>query len=186
MRCCALLLMGLLLLGGCGLFEVRDSEPPTKPPLWNDIPTTWELCMQNLQYCYEDERNVVKYSGIFSPEYRFYFSAQDINDFGINLDWLRPQEQDMLLILHSQCDSLNLALELLPGQGDEITSNLAKIYRKYTLDVYRNGNPFPTQHIGNLELHFRKENGYWYVWKWYDYRSYTAPTWGKLKYDYAQ
>lgn len=142
--------------------------------------------MQNLQYCYEDERNVVKYSGIFSQDYRFQFAPQDVNDYGISISWGRPQEQDMLLILHSQCDSLDLDLELIPGQSDDISSSLAKIYRKYTLNVYKNGNPIPVQHMGNIELHIRKDIGYWYIWKWYDYRSYTAPTWGKLKYDYAQ
>ena len=142
--------------------------------------------MQNLEYCYEDERNVVKYSGLFTQDFRFFFAAQDVNDYGINIAWGRPNEQDMLLILHSQCDSLVLDTELLPGQNDEITSNLAKIYRKYTLNVFQGGNPIPEQQIGNLELHFKQENGYWYIWKWYDYRSYAAPTWGKLKYDYAQ
>ncbi len=186
MRYYALLLLPVLLLGACDLFKVRDSEPPTKPPLWNDLPTSWELSAQNLQYCYNDERNVVKYSGLFTADYRFYFAAQDINDFGIDIIWGRPHEQDMLLILQSQSDSLNLSTELIPGQDDDISSNLVKIYRKYTLNVFRGGNPLPEQHIGNMELHFKKENGYWYIWKWYDYRSYTAPTWGKLKYDYAQ
>lgn len=181
-----MLLSVLILLSACDLFRLRDSQPPTKPPPWNSLTTTWEKCLENMQFCYVDSRNVVKYSGLFTAAYRFYFSAQDINDYNITLLWNRANEQDMLINLHSQSDSIGLELETIPGQSDEISATEAKIYRKYTLKLYRMGNPQPQIYSGNLELHFGMEFGYWYIAKWYDYRNYVAPTWGKVKYDFSQ
>jgi len=186
MRKFAMLLMALLALSACDLFTVRDSDPPTKPPLWNNFTTSWELCLQNLSYCYEDARNVVKYGGLFTEGYRFSFAPQDINDYGININWGRAQEQDMLLSLHGQCDSLQLDLQPISGQTDEITASEAIIYRSYELIAYKKAKAGPEIYAGNLELRFRKVSGYWYIDRWYDYRGASHPTWGKLKYDNSQ
>lgn len=186
MRKCAVLLIALMSLGACELFKVRDSEPPTKPPLWNNFTTSWELCLQNLSYCYEDARNVVKYGGLFTEQFGFNFAPQDINDYGITGTWGRAQEQDMLLSVHGQCDSLKLALEPISGQNDDITASDATIYRSYLLTAYKKDKAGPEVYAGNLELRFRKFYGYWYVDKWFDYRGAAGPTWGKLKYDNSQ
>jgi hypothetical protein len=147
MRKYAVLLIALLALCACELFEVRDSEPPTKPPSWNNFTTSWELCLQNLSYCYEDARNVVKYGGLFTEGFRFSFAPQDINDYGISGIWGRAQEQDMLLSLHGQCDSLQLDLQPISGQNDDISASEAIIYRSYELSLLkrteRPRNPIP-------------------------------------------
>jgi hypothetical protein len=186
MRYFALLLPVALLLAGCDLFKVRESEPPTKPPLWNNYSTSWELCLQNLGYCYTDSRNAVKYSGLFTSDFSFHFAAQDVNDYGISPSWARANEQDMLLNLHSLSDSIQLSLENLSGQSDDIGPSEAKIYRKYTLILFKPGKLTTEEYSGNLELQFRQSGGYWYIAKWYDYRAYSQPTWGKMKYDYSQ
>lgn len=173
-------------MGGCDLFRLRDSDPPTKPAAWNNYATSWDLCLQNLEYCYADSRNAVKYSGLFSSDFAFHFSAQDVNDYGIIPIWNISQEQDMLLVLHSQSDSLLAELQSIPDQTDDITASEAKIYRSYILQRYYNDQSQPVTYSGNLEIHFRKIGGYWYISKWYDYRTGTHTTWGKMKYDYAQ
>lgn len=142
--------------------------------------------MQNLQYCYNDARNVVNYGGLFTDNYRFQFAAQDINDYGISGGWTRNQEQDMLISLHGQCDSLQLELKTIDGQHDDISASQGIVYRTYRLLVYKKSGHTPELYAGQLELHFIKAGGYWYINKWYDYRSTTDPTWGKLKYDNAQ
>jgi len=96
------------------------------------------------------------------------------------------QEQDMLLSLHGQCDSLQLDLQPISGQNDEISASEAIIYRSYELTAYKKDKAGPELYAGNLELRFRKDSGYWYVDKWYDYRGVSHPTWGKLKYDNSQ
>lgn len=186
MRYFALLMLTMLMIGACDLFRLREPQTPTKPPLWNNYATECSLSVQNLRYCYEDARNVVKYSQLFTDDYRFHFSAQDINDYGINMIWNRANEQDMLLTLHNQCDSLTLNLETVNGQNDDIGATEAKLYRRYDLYAYKTGVSAPEVYSGNLEIHMRNLFGYWYISRWYDYRSLAAPTWGKLKYDHAQ
>ncbi|HNT52422.1 MAG TPA: hypothetical protein PKH19_03400 [Candidatus Syntrophosphaera sp.] len=186
MRNFALLLILLLTLNACDLFRLRDSEAPTKPADWNNYTTSWDLCLQNLEYCYQDSRNGVKYGTLFAADYQFWFSAQDVNDYGLSPTWDKNQEQDMLLNLHSQSDSLRLTLTPLTGQVDEISANEARIYRRYDLTRYHSSLPVPALYSGNLELLFRKTGGFWYLAKWYDYRAYSHPTWGKLKYDFSQ
>ena len=186
MRNIALLLALLIPLAGCELFELRDSDPPTKPAAWNNYTTGWELCLENLEYCYEDSRNAVKYGSVFTSDFQFWFSSQDVNDYGLSPSWNSAQEQDMLLNLHSQSDSVRVALAVLPAQPDEIGASEARIYRSYELLRYPHGGGSADFYRGELELLFRKSGGYWYIAKWYDYRAYSHPTWGKMKHDFSQ
>ncbi len=184
MRNIAWLLLVALLLSGCDLFTVRDADPPGTPAPWNDFATTWQLALQNLEYCYEDSRNAVRYTGIFRQDYRFHFAAQDVSDFSITPTWDRSQEQDMIQLLHIRYK--DIAVELQPmEQQDIISSAEAILYRQYALSgVLRNGSEGRTTLAsGNLELHYRLEYGYWYIDKWYDYRGSAGSTWGKLKHD---
>jgi hypothetical protein len=184
MRNIAWLLLVALLLSGCDLFTVRDADPPGTPAPWNDFATTWQLALQNLEYCYEDSRNAVRYTGIFRQDYRFHFAAQDVSDFSITPTWDRSQEQDMIQLLHIRYK--DIAVELQPmEQQDIISSAEATLYRQYALSgVLRNGSEGRTTLAsGNLELHYRLEYGYWYIDKWYDYRGSAGSTWGKLKHD---
>jgi hypothetical protein len=183
MRNTTIILLALALLAGCDLFKVRDSDPPGATPPWNDFATTWDKAMDNLKYCYEDSRNVVHYAGLFKADYQFYFAPQDISDYAIDPNWGRTQEQDMIQLVHSRYK--NIAVDMLPvNETDQIGSSEAKIYREYSLTgENRVKKARETMAMGNLEIHLRKENGYWYIYKWYDYRGSTGSTWGKLKHD---
>lgn len=186
MRNMLLLLSLLLVLAGCDIFAVRDSEPPTTPAPWWSYATDWGLCLENLEWCYEDSRNAVKYSGLFTEDFAFTFAAQDVTDFVINGTLNRAQEQDMLRNLHTASGDIDISLSTLPGQNDDIGPNEATISRKYTLLCNDPDNLESTVYSGDLELQFKKVGGYWYISKWYDYRDYDYPTWGKLKYDHRQ
>lgn len=177
----------LVLLCGCEIFSLREADPPNKPPLWNNFYTTWELTRQNLEYSYEDERNLVNYGGLFSSNFQFYFSQQDITDYNITEVWTRNNEIDMLYNLQSMADSINVELELIPDQADDVQSSPVKLYRNYTLKVKKNS--VVETYAGKMELQMvQDEDGYWRIIKWYDYRSSTPmiyPTWGKLKNEYS-
>jgi len=181
-----MLLILLALLAGCDLFRVRDSDPPTKPAPWNSYATSWDLCLENLEYCYVDSRNAIKYYNLFAANYSFHFSAQDINDYNLAPTWTATQEQDMLLNLHNQSDSIQVTLFALPSQPDEITASEARIYREYELRRYAPGLAQPEYYKGEFELQFQKSGAYWYISKWYDYRAPGHSSWGKMKYDFSQ
>ena len=183
MRKIALMLLVLITLTSCEIFDLRDSQPPTVEAEWNDFATNLELALQNLEYAYEDSRNTINYSRIFTPDFRFYFAPQDITDFSTDAQWTSVQEQDMLLNLHTRYSKIEVSLGLLPT-ADEISANEARIYRSYTLTA----KPVNTEDAdivvqGNLELSYRKQYGYWYIYRWYDYRSADGHTWGRLKYE---
>jgi len=183
MKKIAIILLALLALCSCELFELRDSQDPTEDAAWNDPATTVELALQNLEYAYEDSRNAVNYSRIFLEDYRFYFAAQDITEFSTDSEWSRKQEQDMLLNLHSRYSSITIELETM-ATPDEIGASEARIYRSYrvrAIPVSASEAEIVLQ--GNLELDCRRLYDRWYINKWYDYRSSSANTWGWLKHE---
>lgn len=180
------ILLVFIILSSCNLFDLREAETPAKPPSWNSYMTSWDLCLQNLEYCYEDSRNAVKYISLFTEDFNFRFAAQDVNDYNFPISWNAQQEQDMLLNLFAWTDSVQVNLQEIVSQPDDITATEAKIYRKYELIRYPSDKSIPQQYQGELELHFMKSGAYWYIRKWFDYRVASNPTWGKLKYDFSQ
>jgi hypothetical protein len=183
MRNFALIFLALIALCSCEIFGLRDSQPPSEGAVWNDFATNWELTVQNLRLAYTDSRNTVSYSRIFAEDFRFHFAPQDITDFSTDTFWDRAQEQDMLLNLHSRYSKIELSYEALEI-SDEISADSAKIYRSYEMRLYP-GDPEEEMLIasGNLELQLRKEYGYWYITYWYDYRSVSDRTWGRMKHE---
>ncbi len=170
----------LVSLVACNMFRLRDAEDPAKPPDWNEPCITWEQNFQNLQYATGSFQNWNRYEGQFTDDFRFYFSPEDIHEYGTGTEWNRTTERDALYSMHSWADTMNVAFAQT-GTQDFIGENDVKIYRSYTLNVVRNS--VPSAYRGNLEIHFRKQNGIWRIRRWYDYRVNPYPTWGKLKYD---
>lgn len=177
------MILALIALTSCDIFDLRDPQPPSEEAVWNDFATSWELTVQNLRLAYTDSRNTVNYSRIFADEYRFHFAPQDITDFSTDTFWERYQEQDMLLNLHSRYSKIELDLQSLEID-DEISADSAKIYRSYEMHLQPSA-PEENELVvsGNMELQLRKEYGYWYITHWYDYRSVSDWTWGRLKHE---
>ncbi|HNZ45492.1 MAG: hypothetical protein M0R67_02800 [Candidatus Cloacimonas sp.] len=184
MRNIVLVLLITLLLSGCDLFQVRESEPPAAQIPWIDFTTGVDSVLLNLEYSYTYPQNAVHYVGLFSSDYIFHFAPQDVSDFSIEPTWTRVQEQDMIQVLHNRYENMQVTLEEVEEQ-DQIESTQAKIYRQYTITgISRNqGKEVITLAEGNMELHLKEEYGNWYITKWYDYRSGNVSTWGKLKYE---
>jgi len=177
-------ILALVLLCGCNIFSLREADEPDKPAEWNYFYTTFDKTVKNLEYIYEDKRNIVKYSELFVPEFSFYFSQQDINDYNIIMLWNRDKERDMLYNLHNHASKVEITLDKITGQNDDTLSVPVRIYRQYTVKVWNQNNQ--TEYKGKMELQMKQVNGFWRIFKWYDYRSATPtlyPTWGKLKYD---
>lgn len=184
MRNVLIVLTALFVLSSCNLFTVRESDNPGAAAPWNDFATTWELALQNLEYCYEDSRNAVHYTGIFRGDYLFHFAPQDVSDYAITPTWTRVEEQDMIQLLHSRYEKMQVELGTVE-QMDIISSNDVILYRTYALsgNLQNQKGSRLDMASGNLELHLKKEYGYWYIDKWYDYRGSSGSTWGKLKHE---
>jgi hypothetical protein len=176
--------MALLLLSSCDLFKVRESDPPGEPPPWNDYAYELTQALANLGYCYTDSRNKIHYGGLFTDNYMFHFAPQDINDFSIEPTWNRTQEQEMIQLLHNRYTQIELDSLKIDGD-DQLGENEAKFYSSYIIRGVMRGGGARTIILanGNMELHFRRISGYWYIEKWYDYRGASGSTWGKLKHE---
>lgn len=182
MRKIIVVLILLAALSACDIFQLRDSEEPLKDPLWNDFAASVTDAFKNIEYAYEDSRNAVKYTFLFMQDYRFYFAAQDLSDYGINPEWTQAQEQDMIFNLHQVYSDISVDWQTL-DTPDEISSSEARLYRAYTITGKPGTGETRILAKGNLELQYRRVNGYWYIFKWYDYRSGPEPTWGLLKHE---
>lgn len=178
-----MLLLVLIALSSCNIFSLRDTEFPSEEAQWNDFTSSWQLVLQNLHYAYQDSRNAINYRRIFTNDFRFQFAQQDITDFSTDPEWTNLQEQDMLLNLHAGFSDISISLEALET-SDEISSNSVILYRSYELTATPKD---PNREIviarGKLELYLTRQNGYWYVNLWKDYRSSGERTWGLLKHE---
>jgi len=72
MRNIVLVLLITLLLSGCDLFQVRESEPPAAQIPWIDFTTGVDSVLLNLEYSYTYPQNAVHYVGLFSSDYIFH------------------------------------------------------------------------------------------------------------------
>lgn len=184
MRNIALVLLALILLSGCNLFTVRDADPPGTAAPWNDYADSLKYALQNLEYCYEDSRNAVHYTGIFRQDFLFHFAPQDVSDYSISPTWSRVEEQDMIQLFHTRYTDVEVELSSADN-ADIISSNDAVLYRVYSITgvLRQSGAERQILAAGKMELQYKKEYGYWYLNKWYDYRGTGVNTWGKLKYE---
>jgi hypothetical protein len=182
MRRFLIVLVILASLSACDIFQLRESEEPLKDPLWNDFSTEASDVLKNIEYAYEDSRNAVRYASLFMGDYRFYFAAQDIIDYGIDSEWNQIDERDMLLNLHQSYSDVSVTLTELET-ADVLGSSEAKLFRSYELTGKSQPGVSSVIAKGNLEMHLRKTNFVWSIYKWYDYRSGADPTWGLLKHE---
>jgi hypothetical protein len=178
----AVMFLALIALMSCEIFDLRDSQLPTEEAKWHDFATNLELALENLEFAYEDSRNAVNYTRIFFDGFRFHFAPQDITDFSTDAEWSSAEEQDMLLNLHTRYSKISVDLQALETP-DEISSNAATLYRAYQLIAKPVQAEADILVEGNLELHYRRQHGNWYLYRWYDYRSSEESTWGRLKHE---
>jgi len=169
------------LLSSCDLFRLRETEEPIAQPIWNDFFREWDDTLENIAFSYEDSRNAVKYISLFHNDFQFSFASQDLSEYNINPSWDRVMERDMLFNLHNWADNMQVDFS---SQSTEVQANEVKYFGSYTIQVNRDRTE--STYSGNFEIHFRLVNGLWLIYRWFDYRSGSLPTWGKLKNDFSQ
>lgn len=183
MRNIALLSLLLIVLSACNIFGLRDSEFPSEEAQWNNSATTLDLALNNLHLAYEDARNSINYERIFHSDYIFRFAEQDIADYGIEEPLNQANERDMILNLHARYKDIQVTLQDY-ASSDVISANEAKLYRVYELKATStDSRQEQTIASGRMELHYLRQGGYWYIYRWDDYRSSSERTWGLLKHE---
>ena len=183
-----LLIFVVLITLSCGIFDPRKSDDPENPVPWVSYPINKEQIMENLKYSYNYSENTNNYEKIFTDDFIFYFSSQDINEHSTPSQLNIGQERDMLFNLHKDMIDLEKAvfldsLNALADQDDIVNNDSATLYRTYYLRIDGRN---PQVYQGQAEFHLiLSSDNSWKIKIWRDYRTTSNQTWGLLKNDYT-
>lgn len=183
-----LLVIIVLMNLSCGIFEPRDSSAPENPVPWVSYPINKEQIMENLSYSYNYTENANNYEKIFTDDFIFHFSSQDITEHGTSNELVIGQEIEMLINLHKDMIGLGQIVSLdslnaIDSQDDVINSDSAILYRSYYLSI---DGRTPQIFQGQAEFHLiLSSDNSWKIKVWKDYRTNSNQTWGLLKNEYT-
>jgi|SRR5690554_3043103 len=174
-------ILTVLFLSSCGLFETREPEEPVGKINWNHYPITPFQTLDNLKYAYDYNENIDRYGAILSSDFEFYFDSQDVQDYNLPAYWGKDIETEMRSLIDKNMD---LDLQIIEEKEDIIQSDNAVLYRDYDLVLARENTT--SFFSGSFTLYIRREgDGLWRIYRWEDFRTDSDPTWGRLKYEYT-
>ena len=144
--------------------------------------------MENLSYSYNYSENANNYEKIFTDDFIFHFSSQDITEHSTPNVLDIGQEIEMLINLHKDMIGLGQIVSLdslnaIDSQDDVINSDSAILYRSYYLRI---DGRTPQIFQGQAEFHLiLSSDNSWKIKIWKDYRTNSNQTWGLLKNEYT-
>lgn len=185
-----LVILSLLVLVSCDIFEPRDNDDPNDNVNipWISFPIIYQQAVDNLESAYEYAQPIGRYKHMLTDDFQFIFASQDVADYGTPSKLTAAEEDEMLSHLHKvfsyQKRDIDIVLTPIPDQEDVEGANKTVIYRDYILTI--SGEGYATEvKSGSLELTLVEINGQWNIKKWIDYRKDSKETWGKMKYEFT-
>jgi hypothetical protein len=177
----ALLLVALLLQGGCSLFEPRKAEEPGggEQVPW-DPPTSMAVALRNIERALE-AKSLTNYDRSLAQTFVFEPDPVDVSEIGSNPfeDWDREQEVATM----SQILATSAEISLEWTVRDSVIVSVSEAYYEdlgYRL-VFSWGDR-DTIFSGNADLYFVEDNNQWFLSRWVDKRDGSGHlTWGRLR-----
>jgi len=145
-------ILTVLFLSSCGLFETREPEEPVGKINWNHYPITPFQTLDNLKYAYDYNENIDRYGAILSSDFEFYFDSQDVQDYNLPAYWGKDIETEMRSLIDKNMD---LDLQIIEEKEDIIQSDNAVLYRDYDLVLARENTT--SFFSGSFTLYIRRE-----------------------------
>lgn len=187
-----LLALLVLFLLSCGLFEPRDNEEPEDPAAWIDYPINRDHVLLNLQYSYIYPENQNKYKEIFTSDFIFEFTSQDVSEHSTPSQINFQEEASIIFNMHKILGDYNEkvkidSLEAIADQDDIIDTASATLFRNYYIEVTDiDSNDLLRTYRGKAQFDLVQdpETSLWKINHWKDYRTTTNQTWGLLKNEY--
>ena len=181
------LLLCLLCIVGCNIFETRDTEPPTQSGSDFRPPTVPEIVVSNLQSAIA-QRNTTNYISCFADPTRSSHPFRFVPSAGANAQypsvfasWTYPDEQSYFQNLVAR-GSPNGYSNLLLVQKSAVVSADSVVYSyDYTFTFEHTESGFPTTAQGNLQFSLAADNGSWVIYAWSDYKTTNDVTWSSFK-----
>ena len=178
----------LLLLGGCDLFQTRDAQKPDQPRSNYQIAVTPDLLIQNLVNSLKDV-NLQNYLSCFSDtsfsgkSYLFYPSSGAASLYpSFASSWDKKNESAYFTNLISRIPSgVQVTLVITNSnsspQGDSIIYSAS-----YTLNVPFTDSSIPSLYQGDLKFSMIRDSRLvWSIYLWLDIKSTQSPSWSELK-----
>ncbi|QOJ29478.1 MAG: hypothetical protein HRU80_11565 [Ignavibacteriales bacterium] len=178
----------ILLVKGCGLFDVRDSEPPVNPRDTNQFATSSEMLIKNFITSVR-EMNADNYTANFADsvqsgfKYIFTPSSNAALIYPVfSGEWGREEEnryfRNFLAELSEERKvTITLTDSVINRYGDS-----ALFICKYSLAVPPSSNQQLLTYSGEMRLRMKvNKNLIWEIFHWEDYKTTINPSWSDLK-----
>lgn len=165
----------LVILGGCGLFDLREPENPNGgPQVPFEIPTEPRIALKNLKATTE-ARVVTNFDRSLTTDYAFRF---DPFDAAADTVWTKDRDIQAITALFKNEATVGLTWSVT----DSGTTGEDRFYRNlgYRL-VFRRGAADSSVIVGKCTMYFRLEQQQWLIYRWADVKVSGDPnvyTWG--------
>jgi hypothetical protein len=181
------LLIGLLLVSGCNIFETRDTEPPTQSGSDFQPPTGPDIVISNLQSAVA-QKNATNYIACFADPLRSAHAFRFIPSAGANAQypgifasWSYSDEQSYFQNLIARASPNGYSNLLLTQKSSVVSADSVVYTYDYTLSFDHTESGFPTTAQGNLQFSLAADNGSWSIYAWIDYKTTNDVTWSSFK-----
>lgn len=182
------LIITVLSIASCDLFETRDAETPDQPRSNFEQAIEPEKVLLNLVNSLKD-RNVVNYTACLSDSsysgrtFTFSPSAGAASQYPelVN-DWDKSKEENYFNNLTTRIpDDAEITLTFSNDSYNQ-PGDSAIFTATYTLTVPQNENSIPTNYSGEMRLSLiRDSRSLWSIYYWSDIKKDENPSWSELK-----
>jgi hypothetical protein len=181
----AILLVFLLPLSACDLFQTREPEQPSQTTSTFIPPTSYDLVLRNLQFAVS-EYNVDNYMRCFvDSAYRRYefIPAPEARARFANIFNTWSLESERRYFQNLGAPSIGAPSLTFPSQAPIYTGSDSVIYNlNYTLYFPHRKAGIPQVVQGNMQLYLGVDpRRLWSIYRWQDSRTTTDSTWSYWK-----
>lgn len=178
----------LVLLGGCGLFETRDPEPPASSSCFSVPATRPFIVIMNLrnavaQKCADNYAACFARGGPGERSFVYTPSAEGRDQYGsLLLGWTADDESAYFRTLLARAVTNGFAsLELTPR--DSLIAADSVVYTfEYAFTVEHTEPGFPITARGNMQVTLTPNaSTIWSISRWADFSTTAEPTWSLFR-----
>jgi len=160
----------LLSLNGCGLFETRNPVPPDDDNSFFVPPTSYDIVINNLLTAFSS-KNIDNYCQCLLDSFSFIPSAEaNLNYPGLFDNWMIQNERIYFLSLVNTLGKSNtLDLKLNNIKYETQTSDSVVLFADYSINLEL-PEAHDTKYVGVLSWTITlTNNGLWYISRWMDF-----------------
>ena len=184
-----IIILFVLHLGACGLFETRNPQDPETRRSTFIPPTTPDATILNLTSAILEKNSTNYKNCLILSGFNYIPDSKSLNQYGqIFQNWDVNSEKLYYDNLIAQTDENASSLLILSNQViTQITSDSAIATADYIMVFHHNKNNVPVSAVGNLRFNITADAGNLFsIQKWEDFRKNdTDFTWSELKANFS-